>query len=267
MSLWDDMTYHINKRTITDDYVMLFFKEDKVMVSVDDYFSYGIGNKNEIGEDVYEKLKERERIIKAYRSCLRKIAAKDHSVLQIRRHLRRFELEDEDREDIIDKLLAYHLLDDEQYALNRINALNEQNVSYKEIRNRLKKEGIQDQLIGKYLKEDDGLELEKARKVAEKYLRSHDAYSLNSKKKNLLNKLISASFSYELSRSLLDTLSIGNENELELLKKEYLKVHKRYSRKYEDYELKNRIIASLLSKGFQYQDIKEIMEEETDEND
>ena len=56
-------------------------------------------------------------------------------------------------------------------------------------------------------------------------------------------------------------LSYNDEvTEVSQLEKEYNKAKARYSRKYEGYELRQKVIAHLLQKGFRYDDIKEIEE-------
>ena len=80
-------------------------------------------------------------------------------------------------------------------------------------------------------------------------------------KQSILLKLTGNGYSYENALKAVESLNINNENELELLSKEYTKALKKYEKKYDDYELRNHIYAYLLNKGFKTDDIKEIMEE------
>ena len=52
-----------------------------------------------------------------------------------------------------------------------------------------------------------------------------------------------------------------------ILSVDYNKAKQRYARKYRGYELKKRVVGSLLSKGYDYEDIKELTEEDSYEND
>ena len=52
-----------------------------------------------------------------------------------------------------------------------------------------------------------------------------------------------------------------DENELELLSKEFDKAFNKYARKFEGRDLNERVTASLLQKGFSYSDIRTVMEE------
>ena len=77
-----------------------------------------------------------------------------------------------------------------------------------------------------------------------------------------MNRLVALGYSYETASSAVQSTDIKDENELELLHKEYAKAMNKYGRKYEDRDLKEHVIASLLQKGFSYSDIRTVMEEE-----
>ncbi|MBQ6478269.1 MAG: RecX family transcriptional regulator [Erysipelotrichaceae bacterium] len=240
---------------------MIILEEDKIMIPIEAYFSYRLKDRKEIDEELIKKLKDDERYLKAYRSCLRKLSVKDHTVRQISDHLCRTELNEKQKKEIIDKLTAYGMLDDEKYAENKIAFYDRSNLSVREIKNRLKKDGISERIISRYIREDEMREKEKALLVAEKYAKSIKNKSLISKKQSIVNKLLNAGYSYEMSKNVVNTLEIEENNEIELLQKEFLKSLKKYAKKYEGYELRQRIYGSLLNKGFGSEDIKRVMEE------
>ena len=127
----DDMNnYPIKKFKINDDYILIYLDDINIMVDLDTYNEYNLYNKRNIDQDLYDILISKEKIFKAYRSCIRKLSIKDYSVKQIKDSLIKKELEDKDIEDIIDKLIKYNLLNDEQYCINRINSLNNSNHLY-----------------------------------------------------------------------------------------------------------------------------------------
>lgn len=255
-----DIKYPIKKIKETQDYVMLFLDDDKIMISIESYFKYDVKNLKGLDDNLYEIFKKEEKILKAYRSCLRKLASKDHSIKQIRDHLKRYDLDIEETDSIINRLINYDLLNDEKYAMNRVSYLQNSSLSNKAILNKLSKEGIDKDLIKKYIIEDDNREYEKACINALKYSKTIKNKSLNSKKQNILSKLISTGFSYENSHRAVEQLHLQKENENELLIKEYEKAKKKYEKKYSDYDLRQKIYASLLSKGFMSDDIKKVME-------
>ncbi len=252
--------YPIKKIKVSEDYVMVFLDEDKIMIPIESYFSYGIKNLKGLDDELLKKLKYEEIYLKAYRSCLRKLSVKDLTVKQIRDHLNKTELDEEKKRGIIDKLAEYGMLDDEKYTENKILYYDRSNLSNRQIKEKLKKDGIKEEIINRHLLIDNEREKEKAAVIAEKYARSIKNKSLISKKQSILNKLVSSGYSYEMSKNIINELDLNSDNEIELLKKEYLKAKKKYEKKYSDYELRQRIYGALLNKGFSSDDIKKVME-------
>ena len=254
-----NVVYPIKNIKEKEDYVLLILEEEKIMISIETFFKYGIGKLKGLDENLYQTLKEDERLLKAYRGCLRKLSMRDHSIRQINDYLLKYGLNASEINTIIDKLKQYGLLDDDKYTQSRINYLNNSLISRKQIKTKLKKDGISDEMIEKYLDNDDE-DYAKAVKTAQKYSQTQRNSSTRMKKQKVLTYLLNAGFSYENSKNAVDSLEIKSENELELLGKEYQKALKKYEKKYSDYELKQKIYAYLLNKGFNSDDIKTVME-------
>ncbi len=250
------------KRIITgNDMVKLYLEEDRISVSVEDYFRYGLKDRSSIDADTYRILKTNEKNLKAYQSCLRKLSMKDHTVKQIRDHLRKRELEKEEIDSIVDKLVSYDLLNDEKYCQNKAIYYNNQNLSYRQIRQKLKKDGISEEIIDRFLQKDDTKELQKIEKLVDKYERNIRNKSHIGTKNAIIGKLVNSGFSFSDSKEAADRIQIDEENEIKLLKKEYQKALSRYQKKCEGHELKQKIMQNLLQKGFGYDVIKEVMED------
>ena len=252
--------YRIIKTKIREDYVFYDLDDGELMISIDAYLDHKMKDRQIIPEDLYLILKEDEKLLKAYRSCLRKLAMKDQSIAQIHDFLLKKELSEKECQQIISRLENYGLLDDEKYAQNKIAYYDRNNLSARRIENKLLNEGISRSLISCYLKIDPQREQAKAKQLAERYVNAYKNSSSKAHKQKVMNKLISDGFTYEIVRTVADSLNFHNENELELLEKEYHKAYSHYSRKYADYDLKKRIYASLLSKGFAGDDIRKVME-------
>ncbi len=253
-----EIKYEIKKIKATEDYVLLFLEDEKIMISLENYFRYGVRNLKGLDENLYISFKQDERLLKAYRGCLRKLSGKDHTVKQIKDYLRRYELKSSEIDEQIRRLKEYGLLDDEKYCIGKIAYYHNSLYSARQIRMKLLKNGISEELIKRHLQDDD--EYEKALKLATKYAKDKGKSS-KALKQSILLKLTGNGYSYENALKAVESLNINNENELELLSKEYTKALKKYEKKYDDYELRNHIYAYLLNKGFKTDDIKEIMEE------
>ena len=196
-----------------------------------------------------------------YEVCLHDDTVADQTVKQIDEYLSDKQLNKAQRDSIIDKLKNYGLLDDEKYAVHRIEVLDNALNSKRQIRQKLKQEGISEQLIIKYLEEDDDNEYEKALSLAKKYEASIRNKTAKMKRQTLMNKLSGQGYPYEIAAKAVDALRFQEENELELLNREYEKALNKYAKKYEGYDLKNHITSYLLSKGFTYDEIRKVSEE------
>ena len=254
-------TYKIKHIITGNDMVKVYLVEDRISVSIEDFFKYDLKNQSSIDDETFKILKYNEKVLKAYQSCLRKLSLKDHTVKQIRDHLLKREIGTKETEEIINKLLGYDLLNDEKYCQNKITYYDNENLSYRQIKQKLKKDGISEETIEQYLKKDDARENEKINKLVSKCERNIRNRSYNSTKNAIISKLVNSGFSFADSKEAADRIQIDEGNELELLKKEYLKAFRKYQKKFESYELKQKIIQNLLQKGFGYDDIKEVMED------
>ena len=262
-----NIDYKISKIKESNNYIVLYLDNDeKLYVSIEAYFKHNLANLKGFDNKTYELLKKEENLILGYNAVLKKLSIKDHSIKQIKDflYLKR-KLNSDEVNKIIDKLIQYNLLDDEKYCIERINYLNEQLFSIKQIKNKLKNEGISNESIEKYIVSDSNKEYEKINKLVNKYLNTIKNKSLNAKKQLILNKVVNLGFNYDDVKMAIDSLNIKVDNEYELLKKEYLKIKNKYQRKYESYDLKYRISGYLMNKGFKLEDINKVMEEENEE--
>ena len=262
-----NIDYKITKIKESNNYIVLYLdNNEKLYVSIEAYFKHNLANLKGFDNKTYELLKKEENLILGYNAVLKKLSIKDHSIKQIKDflYLKR-KLNSDEVNKIIDKLIQYNLLDDEKYCIERINYLNEQLFSIKQIKNKIKNEGISNELIEKYIVSDSNKEYEKINKLVNKYLNTIKNKSLNAKKQLILNKVVNLGFNYDDVKMAIDSLNIKVDNEYELLKKEYLKIKNKYQRKYESYDLKYRISGYLMNKGFKLEDINKVMEEENEE--
>lgn len=259
----NNIIYLITKIKEKDNGVIIYLdNKEKINISVDNYFKYSINSLKGLNQDLYDLLKNEERIYLGYLCSLRKLSIKDYTNKQIHDFLMiKKSLNEDEIKIIIDKLTSFGLLDDEMYCQNRYNYLCKQLLSYKQIRNKLNKEGINNELIEKYVINNIEQEYDKACKLAIKYSGLVKNKPTNAKRQSILNKLVNAGYSYDTSKSAVDCIKLSNDNELDLLKKEYIKAKEKYSKKYEKYELRKHIYSYLLNKGFVSEDIKSIMEE------
>ena len=95
-------------------------------------------------------------------------------------------------------------------------------------------------------------------KVAQKLLRKYQ-HKLSTKtlKDKIIQNMMNKGFSYSEAKIAFENLEVekDSEQEFELLYKELDKQYRKYSKKYDGYELKQRLTQSLARKGFNFDDI------------
>lgn len=255
--------YRIDKIKEKQDSTIVYLEnKEKINVSIDNYFKYHLSSIKEFNKEIYDTLRNEERIFLGYQSSLRKLSIKDFSIKQIYDFLKiKKGLNPDEINYIIDKLISFGLLDDEKYCINRVNYLNKSLLSERQIKTKLIKEGVSKDFIEKYVINNSEEEYDKAHKLAIKYSNSIKNKSLNATKQNILSKIVNLGYSYDAAKSAVDSLNLKNDKEIEILKKEYIKAKSKYVKKYVDYELKNHIYSYLTNKGFRSEDIKTVMED------
>ena len=77
--------------------------------------------------------------------------------------------------------------------------------------------------------------------------------------------LIRYGFDEQIASNLSSKIHNLAINELNMLKLDYLKLFSSYSRKVNEKDLKQKIVNKLISKGYSYNDIKKVMEENNHE--
>lgn len=261
----------INKVNIKDDYVVLYLDNNEKMYISFDIYEYGnFVSGKKVSQLNYNYLKEKESELLAYMSALRKLSIKDYSIKEIRDFIyKKYKLNTKKIDNIINKLVEYNLLDDYTYALNKVDYYLNSSLSTKAIKQKLIKSGISDEIIDKTLVVDEKSEASNALNKALKYQNTIRNKSLNATKQAIYSKLISDGFGYNIVKEVIDKLDFETtiDKENELLIKEANKSMIKYQKKFEGRELKNKIISSLLSKGFNYDIILKILNDLEVENE
>ena len=163
----------------------------------------------------------------------------------------------------LDNLKKNHWIDD--YKL--LESLAQQNLNSGDkgayvLKQKWLQKGCNKQIIDDVLSQFDFSEI--AIRVASKLLRKYQG-KLPSKalKDKLTQSLINKGFSFQESKLAIDHLELeaDEENEQALLYKEIDKQYQKFSKKYDGYELKQRLTQSLARKGYDFDAIASALRE------
>lgn len=174
---------------------------------------------------------------------------------EVREYLRKKEVSLDLIEDIIKRLKQIKYLDDEKYVASFI----EEGIKNKKgpllISYQLDNLGIDKGLTYKYLsKYDYEIQLANALEIAKKSLVLQSKYPVKKRKELIYQKLSRNGYNADIINKVVSSLEF-QEDSLENLWNDYRKL----LAKNQD---KNKIVTSLLAKGYSYQDIKKVLNNE-----
>ena len=182
---------------------------------------------------------------------------------EVRDYLAKHEIDENIIPKVIQSLKDDNWINDRQYAQAIINSnqLSGDKGSYM-LMQKISQKGVAKSIIQEVLQEFDMTEI--AERTAEKLLKKYQgklpARALQDK---IIQGLTNKGFSYTEAKTAFDQLNSQVEEETvqELIFKELDKQYRKYSRKYEGYELKQRLTQALARKGFDFSDITSALRE------
>ncbi|SHE44896.1 regulatory protein [Atopostipes suicloacalis DSM 15692] len=249
-------------------------RKGRYNVYINDDFAFGIDeevlikfelNKGlHVTKELQEKIENEDSYYKAYQKTLNYLSYSLRSEKQIRDYLAKHELYHfSDR--MIEQLKSMRLIDDLNFAQSYVRS--QANINQKGPRNieqDLKQKGIKEEFILTALDEYPyEQQLENAISLASKKWgqtsKNSEIESVQKVKAYLLNK----GYTFDLVNEAITAIDTEKDNEVEYnaLVKQGDKAARRYSRKYEGYELTQRLKGYLYNKGYPTELINRYMDE------
>ena len=168
---------------------------------------------------------------------------------------------------VIAKLKETHLIDDKTYMNDLVAYYEERKYGKNKIISHLKNQGLSDELIAQ-VKFSTSKETKKAKTLIEKLSYKYRKYNYESKKQHIYQALVNRGYSFDAIKEALNDVKKDNpKQEKEKLVKDYQKALVKYQNKYDGYQLKQKIYAYLVNKGYHHNEIKTVLEDMYDEND
>ena len=160
---------------------------------------------------------------------------------------------------VIKILKGYDLIDDKAYASDLVEYYNSLNYGENKIKTKLSDKGIFKEQIDK-LKFPISIEKKKANNIFPKLEKKYDKYNAAQKKQHIYNAYLNEGFSRDIASELTSKIKEANQkDELDKLKLDYQKAKTRLVRKYKGKELRQKILNSLLTKGYKLNDILKVL--------
>lgn len=245
-----------------DHVTLSFFKGEPLKISKEAFVSSYLYAGKEISVKEINKLKEITALSTLLTYALSLVSKKHYSEKEMLNKLLKKEDNYTAAKAVIAKLKENDLLDDKAFMEDLIAWDNERGFGQNKIKKHLQDKGIPDALINK-ASFPASLERKKAKSLLDKLEKKYDRYNHTSKKQHVYQALIAQGYSIDVAKEVSSNVKASNDKkEISLLKRDFEKAKVRYARKYEGYQLNQKLYAYLASKGYKYQDIKKVLDVE-----
>ncbi|KXT81485.1 Regulatory protein recX [Streptococcus sp. DD11] len=244
-------------------YLLELDDSERLYITEDTIVRFMLSKGMEIEEQDLQEIQKYAQFSHGKNLALYHLSFKQRTTQEVRNYLVAHGIEESIISGVIGKLKADSWLDDRQYAQSFIqsNLLSGDKGPYV-LQQKLSQKGISSAVIEEELNQSDFTEL--TDKVAEKLLKKYQG-KLPSKalQDKILQSLINKGFSYSQAKAAYQHLEIeeDEENQQELLYKELDKQYRKYSKKYDGYDLKQRLTQALARKGYDFSDIASALRE------
>lgn len=234
--------------TLNKDY---FFEEDTII-------KYGIYKNVEFNEKEFENIIRDDQKNKILNIALFYLSFKNRSIFEVYAYLRKKEYPEDLVLAVIDQLKELKYLDDNVFAANMLDYYIRINKGPRVLFEKLKQKGVDEAIINEIIiSYDSETEKNVIETIIEKNINKNIHEPIKKQKLKLYNKLARDGFSSNIIFSIINHLKFIDESEENLIK-EIEKSKTRYS-KYEDKIMRNKVITSLMNKGYDYSVIKKYL--------
>lgn len=239
-------------------YLLEIDEKDELYVTEDTIVHFMLSKNMEIDETTLKDIQRYAQFSYGKNLALYQISFKQRTADEVKKYLEKHEIDSQCIPEIIENLKKENWINDSQYVETYLS----QNLTSGDkgdyvLKQKLLQKGVDAQLIDQKLAELDFSDL--AEKTAQKLLRKYqNKLSTKTLKDKIIQNMMNKGFSYTEAKDAFETLDIekDEQQEFELLNKELDKQYRKFSKKYEGYELNQRLTQALARKGFSYDDIK-----------
>lgn len=225
---------------------------DKVILSDD------LLIKKEVSENKLKELLKKNNDMMAYYEAVKYISIKMRTKEEVIDYLKK-KYDSRVITETVVRLDDEGLINEENYVRAYVNdQINLSNKGYYKIKNELVKKNLDEMIILNYLDViDKKIWLERIDKIVKKkFMAKHNESAVKYKEKVFIY-ISNLGYKKEMIREVMEKYDTSDDSLV--IKKEYKKNYRILSRKYVGKELEYKLLMKMLSKGFNYEDIKKIM--------
>ena len=239
---------------------IIFDNSSKLDISKEVFTNFYLYEGKDISKKELKKIKELNDSSSLLQYALKIRSKSIYSEFKMREKLYKKEASKKDVDKVIKILKSYDLIDDKAYAEDLVEYYNSLNYGENKIKTKLLDKGVFSDNVDK-IKFPVSTEKKKANNIFPKLEKKYSKYNHSQKKAHIYNAYLEQGFSRDLASEMSGKIKDVNKiDELTKLKSDYSKIKLRLSRKYKGKELKQKILSSLLTKGYKMNDILKVIE-------
>ena len=202
-----------------------------------------------------------DKIDKLFLKAQKKLITSTISIKKMREFLFKQGANKKEIDEIIEKLKHYSFINEEEIVNNVISYADAKHYGYNRIITMLKQREISSSLLMK-VNRDEAREQEESKKALNRLKKRYKSKNTFNLKRSVYSGLIRYGFDENIASIRASEVSNSPKEELNMLILEYNKLLSSYSRKNNGKIDKSKISKSLLSKGYNPNDIKKVIEVE-----
>lgn len=206
------------------------------------------------------KPKEIDEVQELFTLGVKRLIVRDYSPSKLREYLLKKNKNKKVVDEVIKKLQKYQLLNEDELIERVIEYCDSKHYGYNRIILMLKTRGISLNKINN-VKLDHQRETKEALEQAKRLVKRYKSKNTVNLKRCVYSALIRYGFDENIASLESSKVYNSPSSELNMLKLEYSKLVSSYSRKLKEKELTNKVIKTLLSKGYRSSDIEKIIKE------
>ena len=207
------------------------------------------------------KINKLDEVDKLFNIAIKRLIVRDCSPAKLKEYLLKKTKNKKAVDEVIKKLQRYQLLNEDELIERIIEYCDSKHYGYNRIISMLKSREISLNKINN-VKLDHERETKEALEQTKRLVKRYKSKNTVNLKRSVYSALIRYGFDENIASLESSKVFNSPSSELNMLKLEYSKLVSRYSRKYKGRELNNKVVTSLLSKGYRINDINKIIKEE-----
>ena len=207
------------------------------------------------------KINKLDEVDKLFNIAIKRLIVRDCSPAKLKEYLLKKTKNKKAVDEVIKKLQRYQLLNEDELIERIIEYCDSKHYGYNRIISMLKSREISLNKINN-VKLDHERETKEALEQTKRLVKRYKSKNTVNLKRSVYSALIRYGFDENIASLESSKVFNSPSSELNMLKLEYSKLVSRYSRKYKGRELNNKVVTSLLSKGYRITDINKIIKEE-----